>query len=111
MEVKILEVRDYMTFIPVIAIKMESSNEEQRYLMARCGYWEHDSRCILLVKIWTQEAHTDPYAWLDARTMRISHEFITNYFDGMKDGDVVDVQFILGETNEKKKSERETIPI
>jgi len=38
--------------------------------------------------------------------MLIAHQYIRVHFDELKDGDVVDVQFIMGKTTEPKISER-----
>lgn len=47
----------------------------------------------------------DPFDWND-RTMHTAHEWITKHFHTLKNGDVVDVEFILGETKVPKRSER-----
>ena len=38
--------------------------------------------------------------------MPIAHNYVLDHFDELEDGDVVDVEFILGETEVKKTSER-----
>lgn len=38
--------------------------------------------------------------------MHTAHEWITKHFHTLKNGDVVDVEFILGETKVPKRSER-----
>jgi hypothetical protein len=35
----------------------------------------------------------------------VAHDYIRNNWPTLKDGDVIDVEFILGETNERKISE------
>ena len=47
----------------------------------------------------------------DTRTKPVAHQFIEKNWSTLKDGDVVDVQFILGETAEPKRSEREREPL
>lgn len=37
--------------------------------------------------------------------MCVAHQFIEDHFDELNDGEVVDVQFILGETKVPKVSE------
>lgn len=49
----------------------------------------------------------DPYAWGD-RTWTVAHVFIEANWDNLKDGDVIDVEHILGESTTKKLSERIT---
>ena len=109
MEVKMLEVRDAGTFIPVLCIRPVPDNAEQRYLLRRDGYsgTENES-CIIVVKAQCQGCSYDPYDWKDSRTMANAHYYIEHNWSTLRDGDVVDVEFILGETQSKKLSERET---
>jgi hypothetical protein len=111
MEVKCLEIRDAGTFIPVICIKPIPDNEGQRYLLRRDGYScdPHDP-IIIMIDAQCRGAAYDPYDWDDARTKRTAHIFICNNWRTLCDGDVVDVQFILGETTMPKLSERATTP-
>lgn len=111
MIIKVIEVRDSATFIPALAIKMEPETEEQRYLFARVGF-RADDPGIVLMRLNDQEAHSDPYAWRgDARTMPVAHSWLLEHFDHIAEGDVVDVQVILGETVTPKVSERLTDPL
>ncbi len=103
MIVKAIEIRDRNTFIPAIAIRMAPANEEQRYLLARVGF---RTAQIVLMRLNDQEAHSDPYEWRDARTMPNAHVWLLEHFDDVKDGDVLDVEFILGEARAPKVSER-----
>ena len=43
--------------------------------------------------------------------MKVAHNYIATHWHDLVDGDVVDVEFILGETAEKKISERATCPV
>jgi hypothetical protein len=43
--------------------------------------------------------------------MATAHHYIYDHFDELDDGDVVDVEFILGETAIKKVSERLTVHV
>jgi hypothetical protein len=106
MLVKALEVRDRATFIPVVAVQMTPSNMEQKYLLRRAGY-SGDITCVLLTRLDGGEAHYDPYNWADgSRTMRAAHLYVTQNFNKLEDGDVIDVEYILGETTITKTSER-----
>ena len=107
MQIKLLEIRDRATFIPVFAISTLPANDGQRYLLRRAGY-APDSHCILLARLdGYGNIFYDPYNWGD-RTMATAHHYIEQHFQNLNDGDVVDVEFILGETKEPKISERET---
>ena len=109
METKVLEVRDSGTYIAVLAMRLIADDTVQRYYLEREGFTEGAG--IVVMRIADQQAHADPYDWPSgARTMGIAHIYITAHFDKLKDGDVVDVQFIVGETQTKKLSERITYP-
>ena len=101
-----LEIRDRATFLPMLAVQMTSSNMEQKYLLRRSGYGgEHT-----LIMLWSMSqsrtpASYDPHDWND-RTRRIAHQYIQENFNELSDGDVIDVEFILGETTSPKISER-----
>lgn len=106
MKCKVLEVRDRATFIPVLAVDMNPTNDEQVYLLRRCGY-PCDGRANIAItnlsadggKCWN-----DPPAW-GGRTYPVAHQYIIDHWGLLKDGDVVDVEFILGETKQPKVSE------
>lgn len=108
MEVKCLEVRDDGTFIPVICIRPVPVNEEQRYLLHRDGYrGDSTESCIIFIDAQCRGVAYDPYDWpRSSRTKAHAHLYITEHWTELKDGDVVDVEFILGETKQKKVSER-----
>lgn len=110
MNVKYFEIRDRGTFIPVMAVKLRPQNEAERYLMGRAGYGrtpEVQSKYILLSRIDGGEGKVscDEHGWGAARTMGIAHGHIINNFDSLEHGQVIDVEFILGETPEPKVSE------
>ena len=105
MIIKLLEVRDRATFLPVFAISTEPSNEGQRYLLRRCGFNPSGSAIIIARLNGEQPSSADAYFWGD-RTMQAAHLYIEQHFHELKDGDVVDVEFILGETDKPKQSER-----
>lgn len=104
MKVKILEIRDRMTFIPAMATLVEPENEDQRSLLSAAGFSidENQSNYVILTSLEKIHSEYSPYAW-GGRTMPNAHQFIINKFDTLKDGDVIDVEFILGETTTKKE--------
>lgn len=108
MQVKCLEIRDKATFIPVICIRPVPDNEGQRYLLRRDGYRGDDSEtCIIMIDAQCRGASYDPYNWSrDTRTKANAHLYIEEHWAELSDGDVVDVEFILGERPDKKFSER-----
>lgn len=122
MRAKLLELRDEGTFIPLLCVDMNpepwaghdggEQNEAQRYLLRRCGY-----PCSGMPNIAITNANcdggrcnNDPYYWGD-RTFQTAHLYITENWAKLNDGDVVDVSFILGETQAPKVSERRSAPL
>jgi GH43 family beta-xylosidase len=107
METKLFEVRDRGTLIPVIAIRLGAGNESERYLLARVGYGttkEEQEDYVLYAGLEYFNMQGDPYKQTN-RTRHVSHKYIREHWDELSSGDVIDVEFILGETTEKKESE------
>jgi len=107
MKTLVLELRDSATFIPILAMRLSSENELERSLLAHGGWGltniEH-SRYIMLHRMDGNNnvpSRFDPYDWQD-RTFSVAHKYIEEHFDELKSGDVIDVEFILGETKTKK---------
>lgn len=128
MKAKALELRDEGTFIALLAVDMnpyqpmlfgetkeerKNSHEDdaaRRYLLRRVGYPCDGRPNVLITKLSGDgsKATNDPHFWGD-RTFAVAHAWIIEHWSELRDGDVVDVQFILGETAEKKVSERASI--
>jgi hypothetical protein len=110
MRAKVLEIRDEATFIPCLAVNINPDNESQRYLMRRCGYPCDGTPNIVITRLMADSspASNDPYSW-GGRTFPVAHNYIIEHWGELEDGAVVDVSFILGERNEPRKSERETV--
>lgn len=110
MEVKLIEVRDAATFIPALAIRLGSEIEAERYLFGRAGFGTSpigQGTYIILIRLEDSEAHYDPQDWRGlARTMPEAHRELLSHWADYQSGDVLDVQFVLGEKAEKKVSER-----
>ena len=106
MEIKLLEIRDKGTFMPMFAFNTASQWPQQSYLLRRAGY-SPEGDCIMFGYLAQSgmPACYDPYDWND-RTKKTAHEYIQAHWNELKDGDVVDVEFILGETTQPKQSER-----
>jgi hypothetical protein len=111
MKSKVLEIRDVGTFIPMLAIDINPDDDDdygkQWYLMRRCGYaCDGDPNIVLTcLDAGGGPAWNDPYAW-GGRTYPVAHDYIIKHWIDLVDGDVIDVEFILGESTTKKISER-----
>lgn len=112
---KALEVRDRATFIPVLAVDMNPAAgdndyyHQQLYLLRRAGYACDGRPMIVLtcLRAKNDPANYDPYGWeTQARTISEAHKYIIEHWAELRDGDVIDVEYILGETTAPKVSER-----
>lgn len=95
---KYFEVRDRMTFIPCFAFEITGSC----YLERSVGFRD---RVIMFGRLEGGKCYFSPFDWGD-RTYHTAHMHITNHWDELNDGDVIDVEFILKETDSPKQSQR-----
>lgn len=101
MEIKFFEIRDSATFIPAMAFTISGHDS---WLAARAGFGP--DRLIILMRLEDQEARYSPFGWSGgARTMLEAHKHIEKNWDRLNSGEVIDVEFVLGETKVIKRSE------
>jgi len=103
MIIKALEIRDEGTTISMLAIKPIADNEAQRAVLRHAGYGD-SANYVILIGAHDCEGHYNPTEQR-GRTRQIAHLWIKDHFDSLKDGDVVDVEFIMGERGTPKESE------
>lgn len=133
MNLKLFELRDRSTFIPIFAFRCRPASyaeggadkdtppdfpsfqrsAAERYLLRRCGYIEGDQ--VMLGRLDAEDARfsqccCDPYGHGDSRTFTAAHEYIEAHWDELVSGAVIDVEFILKETAVAKVSERMQYP-
>jgi hypothetical protein len=103
---KLFEVRDAATFIPVIATTLASDLIEEAFLIGRAGYSNFEGpTSVMVTRLHDCKAANDSFEWSN-RTMHTAHKFIEENFQNLESGSVVDVQFILGERDFPRISER-----
>lgn len=109
MIVKALEIRDEGTTMSMLAIKMVADNEAQRAILRHAGYGDRPEDYVILIHAHDIEGHYDPHRQPGAsngiRTRQMAHAHIKANFHALKDGDVVDVQYLLGEKPSPKTTE------
>lgn len=106
--VKFFEIRDEATCIPVMAVKMVANNMGEDWLLRRGGFnLAGGFMPVQLTWLIRGESHFDPFRWgnTGVRTIKTAHQYITDNFDQLVTGAVIDVQFILGETSKPKISD------
>lgn len=100
MNVKLFELRDHATFIPAIAIQVSG---DDGWLAQRAGYGPY--RMVLFSRLdGGGRLEYDPFAWGD-RTFHVAHKYIQDNWEELEDGDLIDVRWILGETEKPCRSE------
>lgn len=105
METKLIELRDRATFIPAIATLMLSHDLRERYLLARAGFSPVSQPLILLGRLEGDECHYDPYDW-QCDPWRTAHQWLMDHWAECRSGDVIDAEFLRGESKAPKESER-----
>lgn len=110
MQCKTIEIRDKATFIPALAVRLQlragEDSAQTHYLARRAGYALGQPYVILTrLDAAGGKAHYDPFGWHD-RTFTTAHSFLSDNWDTIADGAVIDVEFILGEREAPKRSER-----
>lgn len=92
---KALRVTDASTEIVVLAGRLASSSPDGQLLLHRAGYGRAETQgtYVLLVKVSSGEAHTDPFRWADW-TMRAAHLALRDLgaIDPLVDGDTLAVE-------------------
>lgn len=111
MELKLFEVRDRGTCIPVAALKLGARNDKELWLIDRAGYGQsliQQQEYILLFRLDCVGNFItyDPFAWKGSRTLHQAHLFLQEHFDELQSGEVIDVEYILRETTTPKTSDR-----
>ena len=104
---KLIELRDSDTFIPMIATLCRSDDEQEKWLFGRAGYGPRSGLVLFARLDGAGAANFDPDVWpRPSRTYKVAHEWVTDHWDEIESGDVVDVGYILGLRETRKVSER-----
>jgi len=106
MKVKCFEVRDRATFMPCVAVKMESTDEAESYLLRRAGYNPTAPPLILFGHMEGGKFAYDKYDHPGNSTRTTAHDYIEKHFDALVSGSVICTEFIRGERETPKPSER-----
>ena len=102
---KTFELRDVATTIPVLAIRLDPACDADFHVLASAGFAPDPGTYLLLVHLESMRVQYAPENWGNNRTMHVAHRYLLDAFDRLMPGAVVDVQWILGETETAKRSE------
>ena len=108
METKLFEVRDRATCISVMATGFSREdfpeNSVEGWIIGRSGF--RGSHYVIVTQLDPVKSEYDAFRWPESpRTMRQAHLYIESCWHNLKSGDLIDVEFNLGESSEKKTSE------
>lgn len=115
METKIFEIRDRSTFIPVMGVRLhinpaDAANDDEEWLLLRAGYAREDiekGTFILLITLSAGigKAVCDPYDW-GGNSLTPAHAFIAEHWAELQPGQVIDAEFIRGESTRPRTGMR-----
>ena len=110
LESKVLEIRDRGTLIPAIAIRLnpltikEYDYPREEFNLIRHAGFSEDGVDVVIYHLEDDYGTYDPFKQKSA-TMRDAHLYIRDHWNELKSGDVIDTEFIRGESTTPKKSE------
>jgi hypothetical protein len=113
--IKVLEVRDSGTFIPVVAVCCnapwaEGSPDDQAWWLLRKVGFPLQEPLIFVMRVAGADFQTNwqPHEWSisGVRTLHVAHQHMIENWHKLENGGVVDVEYILGETAQPKISDR-----
>ena len=116
MDIKLIEIRDRDTCISALVVRCRPSNEAERWLLQQSGYdiypTQQAAYVLLAPLAGLEKGHIyyDSFQWEGrgfGRTLFQAHDYLLDHFDEVRSGDVVDIEYILGETPAPKRPERE----
>jgi hypothetical protein len=119
MQIKLFEVRDRATLIPCFGIRMAPGAatpgevsldidqfEAEKYLLQRAGFG-FEYPLVFFGRLEGGECRYDPFQWdCSSRTVPEAHRYVAAHWEELTSGDVIDVEYILGEKDTTKVSER-----
>jgi hypothetical protein len=117
MKTKVLEIRDSATCMPVLCVELIGDNRAEELILWRSGWQprsgqdariggDYHGRILLVSLADVTRSSYDPYGWPEnPRTLPLAHRHITKLWATLNDGDVIDVQFLEGETASPKLAE------
>lgn len=113
MTTKMFEVRDDGTLIVVLATQLRPGSDHERRLLARAGFGskaDDQAKYVFLARLsgGEQAGTYNTYDWQTvhkSRTLFEAHRHIEKHFNYLENGQVIDVEYILGIRKEPKVSE------
>lgn len=105
MDTKLFEIRDRATFIPVCCVRMRPVSGREQYLIARGGFGltpYAQEKHVIMFDLGCSRVSYDEHD----RTRGTALKHIRKEWDTLESGEVIDVEYLLGEVQEPKASEQ-----
>lgn len=100
-EVKTFQIRDKGTCIPVMCVRIVPELADREFL--RAGF--RDVPYVIMTDLQNlSKTSYDPHSW-EHRTHSVAHLNIRDNWHELEHGEVIDVEYILGETKQRKEKE------
>lgn len=110
MEIKLFEIRDKGTYVPVMCTRLAARTEKEQKMLSNAGFGQtvNEQKAYVIYtpldgSSWGR-ADFDPYTWTN-RTQREAHKYIRDNWEELENNSVIDVEFILKETEKPKESQ------
>lgn len=104
MEIKLFELRDEGTHIPIFAFSTNSHATRESLIFQRAGFLKGSGLIIMGALTGTEQSY-DPDQWEGGRSMRIIHQYLCKHWDDLRSGDLLDVRYIMGEVDKPCETE------
>ena len=109
LDTKMFEVRDSATRVPIIVCCVKGALFSERMMLRSAG-WGTDTilsdKLVFMLRADGEQGYTPIVLYnLNDRTFHVALKYISEHFDELHNGDVIDVEFILGETEIIKTAE------
>lgn len=103
-ETKFFQVRDRMTHIPVMCTLLIAGDGEDSRELRRAGFGV-GTPYYLMTNLVTMATNYDPFQWSNFHTLGTVHVHIGEVWPSLESGQVLDAEFIRGETETPKSAE------
>ena len=104
-KVKYFEIRDRGTLILVLAVQYGAHSPREQKILQRAGLWGGGAYSLQLTDLVSGRTERDAYAWTGSRTKHEAHKYIEKNWDFLNSGEVIDIEYVLGEVHTPKQSE------
>lgn len=106
-DAKMLAVMDSGTRIPLIAFKVSPNTMKECVMLERHGFGINPHKYTFFYDIFAGNCRYDPYKLGDSYTLTPACNYIREHWGEISSGDLVDAEFIRGETSEPRNWESE----